>query len=34
MLYADCVQGFEYAEAVDGQAGVELFENAPPNYWE
>ncbi|AAW40853.2 two-component sensor molecule, putative [Cryptococcus deneoformans JEC21] len=27
-------RGFEYAEAVDGQAGVELFENAPPNYWD
>lgn len=25
---------FEYTEAVDGQAGVDLFKNSPPNYWE
>lgn len=28
------MQGFEYAEAHDGQMGVELFESTPANYWE
>nr|XP_019046419.1 two-component system sensor protein [Kwoniella bestiolae CBS 10118]OCF25349.1 two-component system sensor protein [Kwoniella bestiolae CBS 10118] len=27
-------RGFEYAEAVDGRAGVELFESTPQNYWD
>ncbi|WRT66452.1 uncharacterized protein IL334_003410 [Kwoniella shivajii] len=27
-------KGFEYAEAVDGRAGVELFEDTPANYWD
>ncbi|WWD17218.1 hypothetical protein CI109_101656 [Kwoniella shandongensis] len=27
-------RGFEFAEAVDGLAGVELFESTPANYWD
>ncbi|WVQ99618.1 hypothetical protein IAU59_006755 [Kwoniella sp. CBS 9459] len=27
-------RGCDYAEAVDGQAGVELFESTPANYWD
>lgn len=27
-------RGMEYMEAVDGQAGVDVFENTPPNYWD
>ncbi|WVQ79949.1 hypothetical protein IAT38_002050 [Cryptococcus sp. DSM 104549] len=27
-------RGFEYAEAVDGRAGVDLFDSTPPNYWD
>ncbi|WVO16127.1 hypothetical protein L204_103794 [Cryptococcus depauperatus] len=27
-------KGFEYAEAMDGKAGVDLFENTPLNYWD
>lgn len=27
-------QGYEFAEAHDGQAGVELFESSPANFWE
>ncbi|WWC89244.1 uncharacterized protein L201_004163 [Kwoniella dendrophila CBS 6074] len=27
-------RGFEYAEAVDGRAGVDLFESTPQNYWD
>ena len=27
-------QGMEFSEAVDGAAGVEVFENTPANYWE
>ncbi|ODN82062.1 hypothetical protein L202_02378 [Cryptococcus amylolentus CBS 6039] len=27
-------KGFEYAEAVDGQEGVDLFESSPPNTWD
>ncbi|KAK8864479.1 hypothetical protein IAR55_001729 [Kwoniella newhampshirensis] len=27
-------KGFEHAEAVDGQAGVEMFESTPTNYWD
>ncbi|EJT46955.1 two-component sensor molecule [Trichosporon asahii var. asahii CBS 2479] len=27
-------RGFQYTEAVDGCAGVELFEKSPPNYWD
>ncbi|OCF38511.1 two-component system sensor protein [Kwoniella heveanensis CBS 569] len=27
-------RGFEYAEAVDGRAGVELFDSTPANYWD
>ncbi|WVQ72476.1 hypothetical protein IAR50_002029 [Cryptococcus sp. DSM 104548] len=27
-------KGFEYAEAVDGQEGVDLFEASPPNTWD
>jgi CheY-like chemotaxis protein len=30
---ADC-KGMEFQEAVDGKAGVEVFESSPPNYWE
>lgn len=28
------VQGYQWAEAVDGQAGVELFDSTPAHYWE
>ncbi|WVF71252.1 hypothetical protein IAT40_006054 [Kwoniella sp. CBS 6097] len=27
-------RGFDYAEAVDGRAGVELFDSTPANYWD
>ncbi|ORX36568.1 hypothetical protein BD324DRAFT_452116 [Kockovaella imperatae] len=27
-------KGIEYAEAIDGGAGVEVFENSPANYWD